>query len=108
MRMSCGWSDGRSTNQALAIPPPRASTGYSLCQSNYYNRLEYLRSVRRMYASACSDLRWLAAMPQPFGRLVVGAAMRRIEAQAFLSLVHVRQSCQQPFGGVTPLGRDIA
>ncbi len=108
MRMSCGRSDGKSTNQEPESPRMRASSRYSFFLSNYYNRLEYRRSFGLVYAAARAVLRSLPAVALPYRRVASGTQIRPLKPQAFLSLVQGRQSCQQQFWGVTPFRRDIA
>jgi hypothetical protein len=108
MRMSCGRSDGESANQAREIPRTRGSSRRAHSQSNYYNRLEYCRWFRLLYAATRSILRLLAALPHPSGLVAPGTPIRLAKSEAFLSLVQGRQSCHQQLWGVTPFRRGIA
>jgi hypothetical protein len=108
MRMSRGWSDGKSTNQALEIPRTHASLRIPSVQSNYYNRLEYHRWFRLLYAAARFIQRLLAMLRWRSSRVVPGAPLLLSKPQAFLSLVQVRKSCHKQVWGVTPFRRGIA
>jgi hypothetical protein len=108
MCMSCGRSDAEPTNYEGENLPAHTPPCRPAIESNYYNRLEYRHSFRLLYAVMRSVLCLFAAVPQPPEPFAFGTPIRLMEAQAFLSLLQGRQSCQQQFWGVIPFRRDIA
>ena len=108
MRTSCGRSDGEPTNRATEIPRAYASHGRLSPHTDYYNRLEYSRWFRLLYAAARSSI-FLLRMPVRRTSGVVAGAPREISApQAFLSLPQARESSHKQFWGATPFRRGIA
>jgi hypothetical protein len=108
MRMSRGRSDGESINQSEEVLRAHASLRQPSIESNYYNRLEYRRCVRLLYATTSSIDRSFSAPPQPVSLLARGQSMQLSKPQAFLSLLQVRESCHKQFRGVTLIRRGIA
>src|ERR1700734_1220597 len=106
--MSCGRKDGEPSHQAREIPRARPFSQGPVAQLNYYNRLEYYRSIRFRYAAVRSVRRLLAPPTHPSTRLVLATPSRLTKPRAFLSLMQGRQSCHQKLRGVTPFRRDIA
>src|SRR5579863_6394977 len=109
MRMSCGRSDGKLTNQAKESPRAYASPRQRSRRVLHYNRLESGGEFRLLYASACPSVRSLplAAKPQ---RRVVDAAFSRVSVapRTFLSPPQGRESCHTQIWGVTPFRRGTA
>jgi hypothetical protein len=108
MRMSCGPSDGEPTNPASEVSRRDAFPHQTATAAIYYNRLEYRRSFRLLYAvNRPSDcLPFAAANPASCS---VAAAPNRIAAsRPFLSLVQGRELCHKRFRGITTFRRGIA
>src|SRR5580704_15115768 len=108
MRTSCGRSDDEPADQARETPWVHGASLRALSQSNYYNRLEYCRSIRLLHAAVRSVRRLLAPPTHPSTRLVLGTPIRLTKPRAFLSLMKGRQSCHRQLWGVTPFRRGIA
>jgi hypothetical protein len=108
MRMSRGRSDDESTNRSEEVLRAHASLRQPSTESNYYNRLEYRRRVRPLYATTWSIVRTFSAPLQPSSLVARGPSMQLSKPQAFLSLQQVRESCHKQFWGVTLIRRGIA
>jgi hypothetical protein len=108
MRTSCGRSDGEPTNQTTEIPRASACSHRPSPHTDYYNRLEYIRWFRLLYAATRSSAFRLPLAVKPPIRLVAGASGEISVPQAFLSLPQGRESFHKKLWGVTPFRRGIA
>src|SRR5271163_2212154 len=102
MQMSCSRSDDRPRNAASETPRKSTAPSRPPLGAKYYNRLEFNRLIRPLYAAAHSSLHLLSAAAKSKIRATSGAPNRFSPSRAFLSLVQVRESCDKQIRGVIP------